>query len=80
MVAVNDSRVNHATRIPASMTLWAIASTKWLLPVPDGPATARFSARPIHSRVANPDWVPGGIEESASRQESNVLPAGSPAL
>src|SRR5664279_2667873 len=80
MVAVSDSRVNHATRIPSSMALWAIASTKWLLPVPEGPATARFSARPIHSRVASPDWVPGGIEESPWRQEVNVLPAGSPAL
>jgi len=29
------------------------ASTRCVLPVPDGPVTARFSARPIHSSVAN---------------------------
>jgi hypothetical protein len=42
---VSDSRVNQATRMPASMAAWARASTKWLLPVPEGPARARFSAR-----------------------------------
>src|SRR5690625_3352436 len=52
MAAVRDSRVNHATRMPASMTLWARASTKWVLPVPDGPERARFSARWTHSSVA----------------------------
>ena len=51
MVAVSDSRVNHDTRMPASMTAWARASTKWLLPVPMGPLRARFSARPTHSSV-----------------------------
>ena len=56
------------------MTLSAMASTKWDLPVPEGPAIARFSARPIHSRLASPVWVPGGIEESASRQELEGLP------
>src|SRR4051794_4292991 len=35
---------------------------------------ARFSARPTHSRVASPVWVPGGMEESVSRQESKVFP------
>ena len=34
-VAVRDSRVNQATRIPASMTACAIASTKWDFPVPE---------------------------------------------
>jgi hypothetical protein len=65
--------------MPASMTLWARASTKWVLPVPEGPAMARFSARPTHSSVASPDWVGGGREESCSRQDSKVFPAGSPA-
>jgi putative transposase len=37
--------------------VWDSASTKWDLPVPDGPATARFSARPIHSRVDRACWV-----------------------
>lgn len=32
-----------------------------------------------HSRVASPVWVPGGMEESCSRQESKVFPAGRPA-
>jgi hypothetical protein len=65
--------------MPASMTLWARASTKWVLPVPEGPAMARFSARPTHSSVASPVWVGGGMEESCSRQDSKVFPAGSPA-
>src|SRR5660398_288499 len=44
-----------------------------------GPAMARFSCRPIHSRVANPVWVASGMEESCSRHAWNVLPAGRPA-
>jgi hypothetical protein len=40
---VRDSRVNQATFRSLSMALWARASTKWVLPVPDGPAMARFS-------------------------------------
>jgi len=59
------------------MTAWASASQKSDLPVPDGPQTARFSARPIHSRVRRAYWVGTGIDESASRQVSKVLPAGS---
>ena len=50
-VAVSDSRLNQLTRMPASMTAWAIASQKCDLPLPDGPQIARFSARPTHSRV-----------------------------
>src|SRR5437660_12377052 len=46
MVAVSDSSENQETRIPASMTAWPTASAKWLLPVPLGPHSARFSARP----------------------------------
>ena len=78
-VMVSDSRLNQATRMPASMTAWPRASTKWLLPVPDGPAMARFSARPTHSRVRNADWVGAGMEESSGRHDSKVLPAGNPA-
>src|SRR6266508_2289159 len=37
MVAVRLSRVNQTTRRSASMAAWASASTKWLLPVPEGP-------------------------------------------
>lgn len=80
IAAVNDSRLNHDTRIPASMTACASASTKWVLPVPDGPLTARFSARCTHSNVASACWVGSGIDESVSRQEEKVLPAGRPAL
>ncbi len=79
IAAVNDSRVNHDTRIPASITACANASTKWVLPVPDGPLTARFSARCTHSNAARAPWVGAGIDESSSRHEENVLPAGSPA-
>lgn len=49
----------QVTLIPASMTAWAMASTKWVLPVLLGPAIDRFSARCTHSRVASPDWVAG---------------------
>lgn len=45
--AVRDSRVNQATRRPESIAACASASTRWVLPVPEGPVTARFSARPI---------------------------------
>lgn len=49
VVVVRDSRVNRKLAAPASM----------VLPVPEGPAMAMFSCRPIHSRVASPDCVPG---------------------
>src|SRR5437764_11884257 len=76
MVVVNVSRVNHATRRSCSMALWAKASTKWDLPVPDGPATARFSWRLIHSSVDSACWVGCGMDDSSGRQVANVLPAG----
>src|SRR2546430_2453324 len=38
MVVVRDSRVNQDTRMSFSIAAWARASTKWLLPVPLGPA------------------------------------------
>jgi hypothetical protein len=58
------------------MALWARASTKCDLPVPDAPATARFSARPIHSSVDSACWVGAEIDDSSGRQVANVLPAG----
>ena len=64
-VAVRDSSKNHATRIAASMTAWSSASTKCELPVPVGPVTARFSARPTHSRVSKVAWVAARIEVEA---------------
>jgi len=45
MAAVRVSRVNQATRRSFSIAAWARASAKWLLPVPEGPAMTRFSAR-----------------------------------
>jgi hypothetical protein len=38
-------------------------------------ATARFSARPIHSRAF---WVDSGMEDSSGRQDANVFPGGEP--
>ena len=78
IAAVRVSRVNQATRRSFSIAAWARASTKCDLPVPDGPAMTRFSARPIHSRVASAFWVAAGMEESSGRQEAKVLPAGKP--
>lgn len=63
IAAARNARVNQETRMPSSMTLCANASTKWVFPVPLGPAMARFSARPTHSSVASPVWVPAGTEE-----------------
>ena len=77
--SVSDSRLNHATRMPASITAWAMASVKWLLPVPLGPQMARFSARPTHSKVRRACWVGRGMDERAGSKESKVLPLGSPA-
>jgi hypothetical protein len=74
---VSDSRVNQATFMPWSIALFASASARWLFPVPEGPATARFSARETHSSAISACWVGAGIEEPASRQESKVLPEGS---
>ena len=79
MVAVSVSRLNQATRWPDSMALAASASHQWVLPVPDGPASTRFSARPSHSSVARACWVGSGMADSVSRQDSRVLPEGKPA-
>ena len=49
------------------------------MPVPDGPARTRFSARPSHSSVASACWVGSGMADSVSRQLSSVLPDGKPA-
>ena len=72
MAAVRVSRVNQETRMSASMMACARASTKYDFPVPLGPLTERFSARPTHSRVRNADWVAGSIEEPCSGQDSKV--------
>ena len=77
MVAVRLSRLNQLTRRSRSIAAWAIASAKWLLPVPDGPTRTRFSARPIQSRLRSAHWASGGIAEAAGSQASKVLPDGS---
>jgi hypothetical protein len=76
---LRDSRLNQLTRIPWSMTAWASASQKWLLPVPEGPQMARFSARPTHSSVRSAVWDGGGMDDLSGDHDSKVLPAGSPA-
>ena len=70
---------NQATVRPASMASCPSASQKWLLPVPEGPQTHRFSRRSTHSSERSAAWVAGGIEQRASSQASKVLPAGKPA-
>jgi hypothetical protein len=72
MTAVSDSRVNQATRIPASMALCASASANCDFPVPDRPAMQRFPARVTHSRVARACWAGAGMEESVSRQDEGL--------
>ena len=74
------SRVNQATFLPDSTTAWPRASSRKVLPVPDGPQTTRFSCRPIHSRVRSADWVGAGTEDRCSSQASNVFPVGKAAL
>ena len=62
--AVSDSRLNQLTRIPLSMTSWASASPKWLLPVPEGRRwRGSRLGRPIPGYRAC--WAGGGMEESA---------------
>ena len=73
------SRLNQDTLWPASTAAWPSASRKWVLPVPDGPHTTRFSWRWIHSRVRSARWVGAGIELTVSSQASKVLPVGNPA-
>ena len=48
------------------------------LPLPEGPARQRFSARVIHSSVRSACWVCLGIALAFCSQASKVLPAGSP--
>ncbi len=71
-----SSMENHATMWPVSMACWPRASQKWLFPVPDGPQTTRFSARPTHSRLRRASWVGCGIGLRAGSQTSKVFPAG----
>ena len=73
------SRVNQATCLPASTAAWPRASSRNVLPVPDGPQTTRFSCRPIHSRVRSAAWVGAGTEDSCSSQASKVFPVGNAA-
>ena len=40
----------------------------------------RYSARPIHTRVASASWVAAGMEDSPARQEEKVLPEGNAAV
>jgi hypothetical protein len=61
------------------MAAWPRASRRWVLPVPEGPHTTRFSCRSIHSRVASDRCVGAGTELTCSSQVSNVLPVGNPA-
>ena len=86
--------VNQATVRPVSMASWPSASQEWLLPVPDGPHTQRFSCRSTHSRVRSACWVGRGwgsgfrphVEGLADREvrlpaahpQGGVVAAGSP--
>src|SRR5450755_3976310 len=76
IVAVSASRLNQLTRRSRSIAAWAIASAKWLLPVPDGPTRTRFSARPIQSSVRSAHCASPAIAEAFGSQASNVLPDG----
>src|SRR5674476_1318011 len=75
-----SSRVNHATRSTCSTACCPRASSRNVLPVPDGPHTTRFSRRWTHSRVPSACWVGAGIEDAAGDQAWNVLPVGNPAV
>ena len=72
------SRVNQATLRPASITAWPRASSRNVLPVPDGPQTTRFSRRSTHSRVRSACWVGAGIEERSGSQACEGLPGREP--
>ena len=56
-------RVNQATCFPVSTAAWPRASSRNVLPVPEGPQTTRFSCRPIHSSVRSAAWVGAGMED-----------------
>src|SRR5690554_6928043 len=60
------SRLNQDTLCPASTQACPRASRKWVLPVPEGPQTTRFSCRSTHSRVRRARWVGAGIDDSVS--------------
>ena len=72
------SRVNQATCSPASTACCPRASSRNVLPVPAGPQTTRFSARPIHSRVRSAAWVGAGIEDSRRVPGGEGLAGGEP--
>jgi len=76
IVWVRVSSVNHDTLSPESIALCPSASTKWDLPVPDGPEIDKHSALDTHSSVMRPRCVWVGIDESCSRHDSSVLPEG----
>ncbi len=71
--------MNQETFSPCSTACWPRASSRNVLPVPEGPQRTRFSLRVTHSRVRSACWVGTGIEEAASSQASKVLPVGKPA-
>jgi hypothetical protein len=63
------------------MTLCARASMNWVLPVPGGPAMARFSARPTPLQRGRPVWVGAGsccvragLERLPGRQTGGLAP------
>ena len=57
------STLNQVTVRLALMAAWPSASQKWLLPVPEGPATTRFSWRPTHSSDGEGALGGGGDRE-----------------
>ena len=73
------SRVNQATCWPAWTAAWPRASSRNVLPVPEGPQTTRFSCRPIHSTVRSAAWVGAGIDDRRSSHAPKVLPVGNAA-
>ena len=74
--APSCSRVNQATFLPGSTAAWPRASSRNVLPVPDGPQTTRFSCRVIHSRVRSACWVGAGTEDRRSSQALERLAGG----
>ena len=65
--------------MPWSIAAWPRASRRWVLPVPEGPQTTRFSCRSIHSRVPASAGSGRGSSDTFSSQVSKVLPVGNPA-
>ena len=74
--APRSSMLNQATVRPESMASWPRASQKWLLPVPDGPQTHRFSCRSTHSRVRSACWVGTGMEQRGLVPDGEGLAGG----